>query len=106
MSVSALFAVFRLLACRTAAMCAGDILLLLGFGFHLAIVFRLITPTSEADTVFEDILKIVHSCLVYGLQLTVYGLQLTVYGLQLITLPANISSVNCKPSTVNNLMME
>ena len=38
-----------------------DILLLLGFGLHLAIVFRLVTSTSEVDAVFEDILKIVHN---------------------------------------------
>ena len=38
----------------------SDILLLFSFGFHFAIVFRLITTSSEVDAVFEYILKIVH----------------------------------------------
>ena len=41
-------------------MSTGDVFLLLGFGLHLAIVFRLVASTSEGNTVFEDVLKIVH----------------------------------------------
>ena len=37
-----------------------DILLLLGFGLHLASILWLVTSTSKVDAVFEDILKIVH----------------------------------------------
>ena len=39
----------------------SDILFLLGLGLHLlAIVFRLVSSTSEVDAVFEYVLKIVH----------------------------------------------
>ena len=38
----------------------SDVLFLLGFGFYLAIFFRLITSTSETDAVLEDILKVIH----------------------------------------------
>ena len=37
-----------------------EVLFLLGFGFYLAIVFRLVTSTSEVDAVFKNVLKIVH----------------------------------------------
>ena len=60
MSVGALLTIFGLLPGRTATMSPSDILLLLGFGFYLAIVFRFITASSEVDTVFKNILKIVH----------------------------------------------
>ena len=60
MSVGTLLAVFGFLTGRTAAVGTSDILLLLGFGLYLAIVFRLITSTSEVDTVFEYVLKVVH----------------------------------------------
>ena len=60
MTIGALLTVFRLLAGTAAAMGARDILLLLGFGLHLAIIFRLITSTSEVDAVLQYILKIVH----------------------------------------------
>ena len=60
MTIGALLTVLRLLAGTAAAMGARDILLLLGFGLHLAIILRLITSTSEVDAVFKDILKIVH----------------------------------------------
>ena len=42
-------------------MSARDILLLLGFGLHLAIVLWLVTSASEVDAVFKDILKVVHN---------------------------------------------
>ena len=51
MTIGALLTVLRLLAGTAAAMGARDILLLLGFGLHLAIIFRLITSTSEVDAV-------------------------------------------------------
>ena len=60
MTIGALLTVLRLLAGTAAAMGTRDILLLLGFGLHLAIILRLITSTSEVDAVFEDVLKIVH----------------------------------------------
>jgi len=37
-----------------------DILLLLGLGLHLAVVFGLVAATAEVDTIFKDILKVVH----------------------------------------------
>ena len=60
MSVGTLLAVFGFLTGRTAAVGTSDILLLLGLGLHLAIVLRLVTSTSEVDTVFEYVLKVVH----------------------------------------------
>ena len=60
MSVGTLLAVFGFLTGRTAAVGTSDILLLLGFGLHLAIVLRLVTSASEVDAVLEDTLKIVH----------------------------------------------
>ena len=60
MSVGTLLTVFGFLTGRTAAVGTSDILLLLGFGLYLAIVFRLVTSTSEVDTVFEYVLKVVH----------------------------------------------
>ena len=60
MTISALLTVFGLLACAAATMGSRDILLLLGFGLHLAIVLRLVTSASEVDAVFEDVLKVVH----------------------------------------------
>ena len=60
MPVGTLLAILGFLTCRTATVGTGDILLLLGFGLHLAIVLWLITSTSEADAMLEDILKIVH----------------------------------------------
>ena len=60
MTVSPLLTVFRLLAGTAAAMSPSDILLLLGFGLHLASILWLVTSTSKVDAVFEDILKIVH----------------------------------------------
>ena len=41
-------------------MSPSDILLLLGLGLHLAIIFRLVTSASEVDAVLEYMLKIVH----------------------------------------------
>ena len=61
MAVSPLLTVFGLLPCRAATVSPSDILLLLGFGFHLAIVLRLLSSASEVDTVLEDMLEIVHS---------------------------------------------
>ena len=52
MTIGALLTVLRLLAGRAAAVGACDILLLLGFGLHLAIVLRLVTSASEVDAVF------------------------------------------------------
>ena len=60
MTIGTLFTVLRLLTGTAATMGSRDILLFLGFGLHLAIVFRLVTSTSEVDAVFEDILKVVH----------------------------------------------
>ena len=61
MTIGALLTVLRFLAGRAAAMGPRDILLLLGFGLHLAIVLRLISSTSEVDAVLQYILKIVHN---------------------------------------------
>ena len=60
MTIGALLTVLRFLTGTATAMSPRDILLLLGFGLHLAIVPRLISSTSEVDAVLKDILKIVH----------------------------------------------
>ena len=61
MSVGPLLTVFGFLSCRAATVSTSDILFLLGLGFHLAVVFRLISSTSEVDAVFKNVLKIVHN---------------------------------------------
>ena len=60
MTIGALLTVLRLLTGTATAMSPRDILFLLGFGLHLAFILWLITSTSEADTMLEDILKIIH----------------------------------------------
>ena len=60
MSVCPLLTVFGFLTCRAATVSTSDILLLLGLGLHLAIVFRLVSSTSEVDAVLKDVLEIVH----------------------------------------------
>ena len=60
MSVGSLLTVFRLLTGRATTVGTSDILFLLGFGLHLAIVLWLVSSTSEVDAVFEYVLKIVH----------------------------------------------
>ena len=52
MAVRPLLTVLGLLTCRTATVSTSDILLLLGLGLYLAIVFRLVSSTSEVDAVF------------------------------------------------------
>ena len=60
MAIGPLLTVFGFLHGRAATVSTSDILLLLGFGFYLAIVFWLITSTSEVDAIFKYVLKIVH----------------------------------------------
>ena len=60
MTIGTLFAVLCLLSGAAAAMRSSDILLLLGLGLHLAIIFWLVTSSSEVDAVLEYILKVVH----------------------------------------------
>ena len=60
MTIGALLTVLRLLTGTATAMSPRDILFLLGFGLHLAIILRLVSSTSEVDAVFEYVLKIVH----------------------------------------------
>ena len=60
MSVSPLLTVFGFLTGRATTVGTSDILFLLGFGLHLAIVLWLVSSTSEVDAVFEYVLKIVH----------------------------------------------
>ena len=59
--VGTLFAILGFLSGRAAAMSPSDILFLLGFGLHLAVVLRLVTSASEVDAVLEDMLEIIHS---------------------------------------------
>ena len=61
MPVGPLLTVFGFLPCRATTMSTSDILFLFGLGFHLAIVFRLVTSTSEVDAVLKNVLKIVHN---------------------------------------------
>ena len=60
MAIGTLFAILGLLSGTAATVSPSDILLLLGFGLHLAIILRLISSSPEVDTVLEYILKIVH----------------------------------------------
>ena len=60
MPVGPLLTVFGFLSGRAATVGTGDVLFLLGLGLHLAIVLGLIAPSSEVNTVFEDMLEIVH----------------------------------------------
>jgi len=60
MPVGPLLTVFGFLPCRAATVSTSDILFLLGLGFHLAIIFWLISSTSEVDAILKNILKIVH----------------------------------------------
>ena len=60
MTVGPLLTVFGFLTSRAATVSTSNILFLLGFGFYLAIVFRLVTSTSEVDAVLKNVLKIVH----------------------------------------------
>ena len=60
MAVRPLLTVLGLLTCRTATVSTSDILLLLGLGLYLAIVFRLVSSTSEVDAVFQYMLPVVH----------------------------------------------
>ena len=60
MSVGPLLTVFGLLTCRAATVSPSDILFLLGLGLHLPFVLGLVAPSSEANAVFKDMLKIVH----------------------------------------------
>ena len=60
MTIGTLFTIFSLLACTATSMGSSDILFLLGLGLHLAIVFRLISATSEVNALLEYILKVVH----------------------------------------------
>ena len=60
LAVGALFAILGFLAGGAAAVCAGDVLFLLGFGLHLAFagVTALAAP-AEVDAVLQDLLKVV-----------------------------------------------
>ena len=60
MTICPLLTVFGFLSGRTTTMRTGDVLFLLGLGLDLIIVLGLITASAEVDTVFEDVLKIVH----------------------------------------------
>ena len=60
MPVGPLLTVFGFLTGRAAAVGTSDVLFLLGLGLDLAVVLGLITASAKVDTVFEDILKIVH----------------------------------------------
>ncbi len=60
MTIGTLATDVGLLLGRTATMGTSDVLLLLGLGLHLAIIFWLVTSSSEVDAVLEYILKVVH----------------------------------------------
>ena len=60
MPVGPLLTVFGFLSGRAATVGTGDVLFLLGLGLDLTVVFGLIAASAEVDTVFEDVLKIVH----------------------------------------------
>ena len=60
MPVGPLLTVFGFLTCRAATVSPSDILFLLGLGLHFPFVLGLVAPSSEANAVFKDMLKIVH----------------------------------------------
>ena len=58
-SVGPLLPVFSLLLSRAGAVCTGDILLFLGFGFHLVVVFgSAFGSTLEDDAVLNDFVDV------------------------------------------------
>ena len=61
MSIGTLLTVLGLLHGRTTSMRASDIFFLLGFSFHLTIVFLPFASTTEGDSVDENIVKIIHT---------------------------------------------
>ena len=60
MPVRPLLTVFGFLSGRATTVGTGDVLFLLGLGLDLTVVFGLIAPSAEVNTVFEDMLEIVH----------------------------------------------
>ena len=60
MPVRPLLTVFGFLSSRAATVGTGDVLLFLSLGLDPTVVLGLIAPSAEVDTVFENVLKIVH----------------------------------------------
>ena len=59
MTVGTLLTVLSLLLGRAAAMCAGDVLLFLGFRLHLSFVgVMAFTTPAERNSIYQYILKI------------------------------------------------
>ena len=62
LAVGPLLTVFCLLLGRAAAVCAGDVFLLLGLGLHLAVVLVL-GSFAEHDAALKNIVKVAHVCM-------------------------------------------
>ena len=60
MTICPLLTVFGFLSGRAATVGTSDVLFLLGLGLDLTVVFGLIAASAEVNTVFEDMLEIVH----------------------------------------------
>ena len=58
MPIGPLLTVFGLLLSRATTVSASDILLFLGLGLHLVVLFARTTTTSEVDTVLQNLLEI------------------------------------------------
>ena len=58
MSVCPLLTVFGLLLSRAATVSTSDVLLFLGLGLYLVLLFARTTTTSEVDTVLQNLLEI------------------------------------------------
>jgi len=61
--VGTLLTIFGFLLSRTAAVCSGNVFLLLCLGLHLALVWvATLSATTEGDAILQDLLKILFSC--------------------------------------------
>ena len=58
MSVGPLFTVFGLLLCRATTVSASDILLFLGLGLYLVVLFARTTATTEVNAILQNLLEI------------------------------------------------
>ena len=58
MPIGALLAVLGLLAGGTGAVGAGDVLLLLGLGLHLVVLFAGTTATTKRNAIFQNLLEV------------------------------------------------
>ena len=62
MPIGPLLTVFGFLLSRAATVSTSDILLFLGLGFHLVVLFARATATAEVNAILQNLLEILLSC--------------------------------------------